>query len=225
MGRQTSKNARGETPRERIINAARKLFSSKGFHATTTAELGAEADVSAGQIYRHFAGKANIVVAIVDENARERVAEMHAIFDAVERGERTVFEAITTIAFISLQNVEGGLTFEILAEACRNPCVAERLATLSAFYRDGVRRLAAIVRPDVSAEELNAYAEIMMACFFGLGHSTVGVRTADIERMSSITACLMMRALGLPQEPVVRFSPYQVSQPGLVGRSANTMSF
>src|SRR3546814_8971414 len=93
-----------------------------------------------GQIYRHFASKDDIVLAIVEENARARIAEMHTIFDAVARGELTVRVVIREIANIAMQDDDGGLLFEILAEAWRNPSVAERLATLTGFYKDSVRR-------------------------------------------------------------------------------------
>ncbi len=194
----------GETPRERIIiTAARRLFGSKGFHATTTAELAAEASVSMGQIYRHFSSKDDIILSIVEENARARVAEMHSIFDTVERGEHSMFEAVKAIAAVSLQNSDGGLSYEILAEASRNPSVAERLDALIAFYRAGVRQLAALARPDVSPAELDAYVDIMTACFIGLGHRTAASHSIDVEQTSQNTACLMMRALGLSEQPRV----------------------
>src|SRR3546814_7654072 len=54
------------------------------------------------------------------------VAEMHGIFDTIERNERSMFDALKAITAISLQNGDGGLSYEILAEACRNASVAER---------------------------------------------------------------------------------------------------
>src|SRR3546814_5577821 len=92
-----SDQIRAEPPRERIIKAARKLFDAKGFHTTTTAELAAEAAVSIGQIYRLFENKDDVVLALVEENTQARVAEMQAIFDAVQRGQHSVFEAIKAI--------------------------------------------------------------------------------------------------------------------------------
>src|SRR3546814_14263424 len=80
MNRVSRKYAEGESPRERIVNAARRLFGSKGFYATTTAELAVEAAVSIGQIYRLFTGKDDIILAIVEENVRVRVAGMSSIF-------------------------------------------------------------------------------------------------------------------------------------------------
>src|SRR3546814_5592757 len=105
--RVSRKYAEGESPRERIVNAARRLFGSKGFYATTTAELAVEAAVSIGQIYRLFTGKDDIILAIVEENVRVRVAGMYSIFDAVERGDLAMFDAIKAIAGSSLDNKIG----------------------------------------------------------------------------------------------------------------------
>ena len=192
---------RQEAPRERIIEAARKLFDAKGFHATTTAELATEAAVSIGQIYRLFEGKDDVILALVEENTHARIAKMHAIFGAVEQDGHSVFDAIKAIANISILKSDGGLSFEILAEACRNPSVADRLSALVVCYRDGVRRLAALTRPDATAGELEAYVEIMMACFFGLGHRTLIGPATDVDQISHETACLLMRALGAPDQP------------------------
>lgn len=74
---------------------------------------------------------------------------MHTIFDAVARGGLTVYEAIREIANSAMQDENGGLLFEFLAEAWRNPSVAERLATLTGFYKDSVMRLAQLARLDL----------------------------------------------------------------------------
>src|SRR3546814_45726 len=149
-----------------------------------------------GQIYRLFENKDDVVLALVEENTQARVAEMQAIFDAVQRGQHSVFEAIKAIANISIVKSNGGLSFEILAEAYRNFPVAERLTALVDYYRSGVRQLAALTRPDVTAGELEAYVDIMMACFFGLGHRTLIGTARDVDQISHETACLLMRALG-----------------------------
>ena len=196
----TSPSTADLSPRERIIAAARHLFGQKGFHNTTTAELATEAAVSTGQIYRHFDAKADIVLAIVEGTVRQRVAEMNAIFDAVEHGNCTLFEAIKAIIDISLAPDDISLSYEITAEAVRNPAVAERLETLVSAYQDGVRRLATLARPDITRDELGAYVDIMMACFIGLGLRT-SLRTAtDSDTASSRTAALMLRALGLKDD-------------------------
>ena len=195
------KKIKGEASRERIINAARKLFGSKGFHATTTAELTAEAKVSIAQIYRVFASKDDIVIAIVEQRMRAMGIEMHAIFDAVKRGELSTFEAMKAMVASLLADREVGLVFEILAEAGRNPAVAERVASLTTFYREGIHHLAVFARPDSSPAEIEAYVNVMLACLIGLYYRPV-LSTTNAETSHNV-ACLMMRALHLPDQPLI----------------------
>ena len=49
--------------RARIMDAARTLFSSNGFHQTSMAQLATAAQVSVGQIYRLFKGKEDVIEA------------------------------------------------------------------------------------------------------------------------------------------------------------------
>src|ERR1051326_4445106 len=50
--------------RQSILDAARRCFLRKGFHATSMQEIQAEADLSAGGIYIYFKSKEEIVEAI-----------------------------------------------------------------------------------------------------------------------------------------------------------------
>ncbi len=45
------------TTRDRLMEAARELFTTAGYHATTTPVLAGRAGVAEGTIYRHFASK------------------------------------------------------------------------------------------------------------------------------------------------------------------------
>jgi AcrR family transcriptional regulator len=51
--------------RDRILNAARELFASKGFKGTTTAEIARRAGVNEALIYRHFPAKRDLHTAIL----------------------------------------------------------------------------------------------------------------------------------------------------------------
>lgn len=52
--------------RRRVVEAARKLFASQGFPATTIADVAREAGVSPQTVYGTFGGKPGLVVALVD---------------------------------------------------------------------------------------------------------------------------------------------------------------
>lgn len=61
----------GETlnTRDRILTAAVKVFSNKGYHDTRVDEIVAESDTSKGAVYFHFPSKQRIFLAIVEEFA------------------------------------------------------------------------------------------------------------------------------------------------------------
>ena len=61
--------------RERIVAAARTLFSRRGFAATTTAQIAERAEIGAGTLFLYFASKDELLVAIFREQ-----------MDAVVRG-------------------------------------------------------------------------------------------------------------------------------------------
>ena len=51
----------------RILDTAAELFYEKGFHGTSVDELGSRAGVSGPALYRQFAGKDEILAALLDE--------------------------------------------------------------------------------------------------------------------------------------------------------------
>jgi len=53
--------------RERIVRAARQLFLSKGFHATTTSEIAELADVAKGTLFFHAKSKEALLVMMFQE--------------------------------------------------------------------------------------------------------------------------------------------------------------
>ena len=53
--------------RHQILAAARTLFAERGFHATTTRDLAAAADINDALIYRYFPDKQAILAALIDE--------------------------------------------------------------------------------------------------------------------------------------------------------------
>jgi len=50
-----------ELTHERLIRAALELFSTRGYHDTTTAQIAKKAGVAEGTIYRHFASKQQLL--------------------------------------------------------------------------------------------------------------------------------------------------------------------
>jgi AcrR family transcriptional regulator len=75
-----------------LVDAARRLAAA-GRPAFTIAEVAAEAGVSLRSFYRHFAGRDELLLALIEEEARTGVAVLHQVLgvgDPLERLERCV---------------------------------------------------------------------------------------------------------------------------------------
>lgn len=184
---------RNVSRRDQILNAAMKLFTENGFHASSMAELAKKAGMSVGHIYHYFENKDAIIEAIVDRD----MAEVMELIDKFSRADDPV-EAM-------LQHTEEGMTrhlereraamrLEVLAEAARNPRVA---AKLHAADRDCCGRLTAVLsRPlgHLGEAEIAARVEAVTATFQGL--TIRAVQHPDLDRDAIVrTTQLVLRAL------------------------------
>jgi AcrR family transcriptional regulator len=92
-GRRSNRERSDET-RERLIEAARRLFVDKSYAETGTPEIAREAGVTRGALYHHFADKQALFAAVVEREAS-------TVADEIER--HTTTSSTATIALI-----EGG---------------------------------------------------------------------------------------------------------------------
>lgn len=69
----------GAERRELLLVAARKQFARHGFHGAATAAIAREAGCSEAVLYRHFASKRDLLIATLEREIAERVAESRAI--------------------------------------------------------------------------------------------------------------------------------------------------
>ncbi|MEM8534673.1 MAG: TetR/AcrR family transcriptional regulator [Chloroflexota bacterium] len=117
-------NLKAADRQRQILRAAAECFARKGFHQTTMDDIAREAGISAGLIYRHFAGKEDLIIALVkayedDQRARlDRARQQTDFTKAIE-----VFFAIESDDNDS--QIEAILFVEVSAEALRNPRIAD----------------------------------------------------------------------------------------------------
>lgn len=107
-----------------LLGAAAACFARRGFHRTTMDEIAREAGVSAGLIYRHFAGKDELIVAIIEQHRSDQLAQI-----AAAAAQPTLAAALDALAETDLaagvSRDEGVLFAEIIAEALRNPAIEQ----------------------------------------------------------------------------------------------------
>ncbi|MFI8183212.1 TetR/AcrR family transcriptional regulator [Actinacidiphila glaucinigra] len=166
--------------RAQILDAAARCFARAGFHRTTIQDIAAESGFSAGLIYRYFADKDDMVVAIADQWHDQQARRLHLeepagnpadAFPGVAGG---YLELLRSLADADeRQRVQLGV--QIWAEALRAPRV-------HAVAREGVDRPRAVVGDLVRAAqergELDAawpadgLARVFVAIYQGLALQT-----------------------------------------------------
>lgn len=62
-----TQSERRDSTRRTLVSAARQLFAQKGYAETSTPEIVAEAGVTRGALYHHFADKQALFTAVVEE--------------------------------------------------------------------------------------------------------------------------------------------------------------
>ncbi len=82
----TRRGARGGGPakRERILRAAIKIFSQKGFFNSKVSDIARSAGVADGTIYLYFKNKDDLLISLFEEKMAEVVADVRDRVAAVE---------------------------------------------------------------------------------------------------------------------------------------------
>ncbi len=133
----TRDQARFEARRDEILEAAAGCFVRRGFHQTGMQEICAAAGMSPGALYRYFDSKDAIIQAIAEAEQQENTALLTALAESRDpvAGLQAVAESVL-LAYADPD--EGRLAVEVLAEAARNPLVAEGFARNLAEMKAGV---------------------------------------------------------------------------------------
>src|ERR1700744_3429961 len=118
--------------RDQILSAARRCFLRDGFHSTSMQDLFAEAGLSAGAVYRYFASKDEVIVAIAEQNMREVLAMMRGVAEGTPG--RSLGEVMAGLmGLVQARDSDGdlgGTAVLVWAEALRNPLLARQLREL-----------------------------------------------------------------------------------------------
>jgi AcrR family transcriptional regulator len=109
-----TRTPRGLARRERLVDATASLVAERGFHQVGVDEIGAAAGVSGAAIYRHFAGKQDLLVAVIERavdalmgKARMIVAESTSPREALDRLVRAHVDfAMSETALITVYDQE-----------------------------------------------------------------------------------------------------------------------
>ena len=95
------REAKKENKRERILNAAIKLFSKKGFDQTSIEDITAQAKVAKGTFYSFFEKKGDVLLYFVDREIETSRREIQRTISA----QKTIFDQLELVIFTYLKYI------------------------------------------------------------------------------------------------------------------------
>lgn len=178
-----SENPRAEARREQIRAAAADCFRRHGFHGTSIAQISKAAGMSPGHIYHYFENKEAIIADIVAqdlEHVLTLIAELRSARDVQEAMVERAAEAVSE----HLDPRTAALRLEIVAEAARNPRIAETVRDADRLTREGLAETIRNIRRTAGRQDsepaIAGMVELIAAMFEGL--QIRAVRHPDIDQ-------------------------------------------
>jgi TetR/AcrR family transcriptional regulator, repressor for uid operon len=186
--------------RAQILEAAMVCFRRRGFHQATMQEICAEARVSPGALYRYFDSKADIIIAI----AQEEHAGLEPFLAKLEvHGNFTEgLLAIARFAWTKFHSPEdASLIGDVLAEAGRDRVLAEHILATDAALRQRLAEVIAMAQKRGEIEKRLDPAQVArsaLAIMDGIGIRLSLTRQPDLDQASADFAFLIARAFAPP---------------------------
>jgi AcrR family transcriptional regulator len=135
-----------EEAKSRILDAANKVFAEKGYHEATMDDIAKRLGVSKGAIYLYFSSKEDLFEAMCKTAPQAFKEILFSSFGDEANPIQSATQFFDKMLQLSASNP--GLSFEILAEASRNPSLKRILKqnheeyerVLTSFLAEGRKR-------------------------------------------------------------------------------------
>ena len=137
-------SVRGGDKRDRILQAAERVFASKGFYGAKVSDIAHVAGVADGTIYLYFRSKDDLLISLFEAQMDRVLAELRGAVadgeDATEKLRRFIAAYLTMVE--ANRHAAEVITIELRQSAkfmkeYRNPKFAEFLKTLAAVIQEG----------------------------------------------------------------------------------------
>jgi AcrR family transcriptional regulator len=127
-----SRTDQNERNRGLVLAAARRVFLARGYHAATLDEIADEAGFSRGVVQSRFGNKADLFLALLDQQIEERAAENARLAEGLRGAEGTRVLREHAARRNRAQLDWGLLLIEFRVHAARDPALNARYATAHA---------------------------------------------------------------------------------------------
>lgn len=190
--------ARAGDKRERILEAAVRVFAGKSFYTATVAEIAREAGVADGTIYLYFKSKDDLLICLFEERMAELNVRMRAEVDA----QRGALRKLAAFVHLHLDMVRSRpelaevLTVELrqsakLMKEYEARAFGEYLDILAAILEEGKREGSIRADVDVKAVRRAIFGALDEVALSWL----LGGRRFDLEKNAAQLSDMLVRGL------------------------------
>ncbi|ODV43413.1 TetR family transcriptional regulator [Cupriavidus sp. UYMMa02A] len=179
----TPQPAAEPSKRERVLDAAERLFAEGGFEGVSMRDIAAKAGVGLPLIVYHFETKGNLYRALFERRKTLLEARLLALREPVADGEDPVEHIVRALVLpmMRIQETEAGLAYaKLIAREASDPREATRGIVADYFDPFAMEFVRAIRK----AMPHNGLSYANWAYLFAIGALTMSVFDSRVERIS-----------------------------------------
>ncbi|SFV59480.1 Transcriptional regulator, TetR family [hydrothermal vent metagenome] len=160
----TSALSKGSKTKEKILKTALKLFSAKGYKATTVRDIAGAMGVKQSALYNHFKNKEEILETLISNLTSSAIV---TLFDDKEpqelhkQGKSLLMNLATTFKLIGFDGPNEALLKLLMQEIFRNERIREIYNEY--FYQENVKKLSGLFFQMMQEEMIKSSDPLLLA--------------------------------------------------------------
>ena len=160
----TSLPTKGSKTKEKILKVSLKLFSTKGYKATTVRDIAGAMGVKQSALYNHFKNKDEILETLISNLTSSAIVTLFDDKDAQElqkQGKALLASIATTFKLIGFDGQNEALYKLLMQEIFRNERIREIYN--EHFYQENVKKLSGIFFGMMQSEQIESSDPLLLA--------------------------------------------------------------
>ncbi len=160
----SSSPTKGSKTKEKILKTALKLFSSKGYKATTVRDIAGAMNIKQSALYNHFKNKDEILETLVSElnsSAIVTIFDDKAPSELHKQGKSLLMSIATTFKLIGFDGQNEALLKLLMQEIYRNERIREIYNEY--FYQENVKKLSSLFFMMMQDEMIKSSDPLLLA--------------------------------------------------------------
>ncbi len=160
----TSAPSKGSKTKEKILKTALKLFSTKGYKATTVRDIAGAMGVKQSALYNHFKNKDEILETLIGNLTSSAIVTLFADKEpqtAAKQGKSLLMGIATTFKLLSFDSQNEALFKLLMQEMFRNERIREIYN--EHFYQENVKKLSTYFFMMMQEEQIKSSDPLLLA--------------------------------------------------------------